>query len=164
MTGYTDCDWGGSLDDRRSTSGNLFKLGLGAITWNLKKQDITALSTTVPEYVAASTAACQAVWLKRLLSDMGESSAETVQISCDNKSAIFIAKIPALNGRTKHIDIKFHLLRSLVADGSICLKFCSSEEQIADICTKALPIQKHLFFKALLGVHSSKSRECVEAD
>ena len=139
-------------------------LGLGAITWNAKKQEITALSTTEAEYVAASAAACQAIWLKRLLCDMGESSVEAVHISCDSKSAIFIAKNPALNGRTKHIDIKFHFLRSLIANGSIYLKFCNSDEQIADICTKALTVQKHVKFRNLLGVHSSKSRGRVETD
>ena len=70
LYGYTDNDWAGSLNDRKSTSGSVFSLGLGAITWSSKKQAITALSTTEAKYVAAPSAVSQAVWLRRLLADM----------------------------------------------------------------------------------------------
>ena len=71
LFGYFDSDWAGSIEDRSSTSGNVFHLGSGVVTWSSKKQHITTLSTIEVEYVAATTAACQAIWLRRLLSDMG---------------------------------------------------------------------------------------------
>ena len=107
MVGFTDSDWAGSLDDRRSTSGNVFMLGSSAIIWSSRKQGITALFSTEAEYVAATSSACQAVWLKRLIEDMGYFQDEPVEILCDNRSAISITKNPTMHGRTKHMDIHF---------------------------------------------------------
>ena len=70
LVGFTDSDWASSLDDRRSTSGSIFNLGAGAVTWSSKKQATTALSTSEAEYIAATSSACQAVWLRRLLADL----------------------------------------------------------------------------------------------
>ena len=107
----------------------------GSITWCSKKQNITALSTTEAENVATSSAARQAVWLKRLLDDLGEHSTEPTQILCNNKSAIFIAKNPAMHGRTKHIEIRFHFIRKLTFYGLINLKYSYTSDQVADIMT-----------------------------
>lgn len=164
LVGYTDSDWGGSLEDRRSTSGNMFTLGSGAITWSSKKQDITALSTTEAECVAATSAACQGIWLRRLLEDMGQKQVDATLILCDNRSAIAIAKNPAMHGRTKHIDIRFHFIRSLITDGLIVMNHCSSDEQAADILTKSLTFQKHMYFTSLMGVCSFKLNGCVESN
>ena len=96
------------MDDRRSTSGFVFNLGSGAVTWSSKKQGVTTLSTAEAEYVAATSSACQGVWLRRLLADFEQEQMEATGIFCDNRSAIAIAKSPVMHGRTKHIDIKFN--------------------------------------------------------
>lgn len=159
LEGFTDSDWGSSKNDRKSTSGMAFLLGASAIVWGSKKQDIVALSTTEAEYIAATTAACQAVWLKRLLSDLEIVVYNPVTIWCDNQSAISIAKHPTLHGRTKHIDIRYHFIRGLIADGVITLQHCDTLNQVADIFTKALPVEKHEKFRAMLGVTKLESKE-----
>lgn len=162
LIGFTDSDWAGSLDDRRSTSGYVFTFGSGAVSWSSKKQAVTALSTTEAEYVAAASSACQATWLRRLIADLDQEQNEATEILCDNSSAIAITKNPTMHGRTKHIDIRFHFIRDLVADGLITLKFCSTHEQMADIFTKSLTYDKHVKFRAQLGVCNYESRESVE--
>lgn len=140
LIGFTDSDWAGSLDDHRSNSGNVFLLGGCAISWSSKKQSITALSSTEAEYIAATSASCQVVWLRRMLKDLGINQEEATPIMCDNKSTISIAKNPIHHGRTKHIDTRFHFIRELVTNGTIELQQVCSAEQLADIFTKALPI------------------------
>lgn len=162
MVGYTDSDWGGSVDDRKSISGNIFSLGSGAITWCSKKQATTTLSTSEAEYIAATSSACQCIWLRRILDDLDQKQEKAMELYCDNKSTIAMTKDPAFHGRTKHIDIRFHFIRELVEREEIILKFCSTNEQVADIFTKALPYQKHTYFRSLLGVSDFESRGNVE--
>lgn len=154
LCGFTDSDWGGVTDERRSTSGWCFSLGSAAVAWRSKKQLITALSSTEAEYIAATSAACEAVWLRRLLSDFGMKFTEPTVIQCDNKSAISITRNPTMHGRTKHIDTRFHFIRDLVCNGEISVVYCSTNEQVADIFTKALPSCKFEYFREALGVTS----------
>ncbi|KAJ8499382.1 hypothetical protein OPV22_009934 [Ensete ventricosum] len=156
------CDWAGDLDDRKSTSGNIFSLGSGAISWSSKKQATTALSTSEAEYVAATSAACQAIWLRRLLEDLHQKQIDATEIFCDNKSTIALAKNPTFHGRTKHIEIRYHFIRDLVADGAITMKYCGTDEQVADILTKSLPVKKHIYFMSQIGVCNYESRGSVE--
>ena len=92
LIGYTDSDRAGSVDDRKSTSGYVFHMGSGAISWASKKQPIVALSTAEAEYVAAIAAACQAVWLRRVLRDFCHEQEKGTTIYCDNSSAIALSK------------------------------------------------------------------------
>ncbi len=110
LIGYSDADWAGDQDDRRSTTGNVFLLGGGAVSWLSKKQSTVALSTAEAEYVALSQAAQECVWLRRLLSDLGM-DVSPVMILEDNQGAIAIAKNPVDHSRTKHIDIRYHYIR-----------------------------------------------------
>lgn len=89
---------------------------------------------------------------------------EPTPILCDNMAVIFIAKNSTMHDRTKHIDIKFHFIRNLIAEGLICIKFCGREEQITDICTKALMVRKYLFLREILGVHNFSLKEDVESN
>jgi hypothetical protein len=162
LCGFTDSDWASSLDDRRSVSANVFTLGSGVVTWSSKKQATTALSTTEAEYIAAASAACQAVWLRRMLADLQQDQQGATEIFCDNKSTISIARNPAFHGRTKHIELRHHFIRELIAEGKITLKYCSTQEQLADILTKALSKEKFCYFRELLGVCSFESRGSVE--
>lgn len=106
----------------------MFHLGSGAIAWSSKKQDVTALSSTEAEYITASSATCQALWMQKLLEDMNERQSESTVIYCDNKLAIAIAKNPTLHVRTKHIDTRFYFIRGLISEGVIKLVYCGTNE------------------------------------
>eukprot|EP00253_Pinus_taeda_P008536 PITA_08536 len=99
-----ELDWAGDLDQRRSTSGYVFNLFGGAVSWMSKKQSVVALSTTEAEYMAATHASKEAVWLQRLCSSMGLVQG-AIRIDCDSQSAIFLAKNPACHSKTKQIDV-----------------------------------------------------------
>ncbi|KAL3645031.1 hypothetical protein CASFOL_010211 [Castilleja foliolosa] len=154
LSGFTDSDLGGSVDDSKSTSGYVFNLGSGAISWSSKKQPIVALSTTEAEYIAASSAGCQIIWLRGILESLNFKQDGPTTLFCDNSSAISISKDPVLHGRTKHIRLRFHFLRELVHEGEINLEYCKSEEQNADIFTK--PLGGPVFLKNVeaLGIKS----------
>ncbi|KAL7611977.1 secreted RxLR effector protein 161-like [Lactuca sativa] len=93
LEGFTDSDWAGSQEDRRSTTGNCFNVGTGIISWLSKKQENVALSTAEAEYVAASITTCQAIWLRKLMNDLMQEQTEAIMIYCDNQSAIAMTKI-----------------------------------------------------------------------
>ncbi|RVW33212.1 Retrovirus-related Pol polyprotein from transposon RE1 [Vitis vinifera] len=151
-----DSDYAGDLDDRKSTSGAVFMLNSGAITWSSKKQQIVTLSTTEAEFVAAASSSCQAIWLRRLLEVLYNQQQGPTVIYCDNLSAIKLSKNLVLHGRSKHIDVRYHFLRDLCKDGVIDLVFCKSEDQIADILTKPLKPAVFMKLRSMLGVCSSK--------
>ncbi|KAF2317151.1 hypothetical protein GH714_012231 [Hevea brasiliensis] len=131
LYGYTDSDWASSLDDRKSTSGHVFSLGSGVITWSSKKQATPTLSSSEAEYVVVTSSASQCIWLQRMLADLHQKHQKqenATEIFCDNKSTIAMTKNPAFHGRMKHIDIHFHFIRKLVAKGEIILKFCNTDD------------------------------------
>eukprot|EP00253_Pinus_taeda_P016501 PITA_16501 len=145
-------DWAGTVDDRKSTSGYVFHMGSGAISWASKKQSIVALSTTEAEYVASTAAACQTVWMRRMLRRLGQEQAKATVIFCDNSSAIALSKNSMFHKRTKHIDTRFHYIRELVNNGKIILQHCSTQEQVADILTKPLDQKIFEFLRKCLGM------------
>nr|KYP73058.1 Retrovirus-related Pol polyprotein from transposon TNT 1-94 [Cajanus cajan] len=126
LVGYSDSDWCGDVDDRKSTSGYVFLLGNTAFTWLSKKQPIVTLSTCEAEYVAASWSVCHAVWLLNLLRHMGVIRDEGVVIRVDNKSAIELAKNPVNHGRSKHIDVRFHFIQEQIREGKVELEHVRS--------------------------------------
>eukprot|EP00731_Ephydatia_muelleri_P018948 Em0011g988a len=138
IIGFSDADWAGDLDNRHSTSGNLFVMSGGAISWLSKKQPVVALSTTEAEYVALGAATQEVVWLRRLLSDIKASPKMPTIISEDNQGTIAIARNPVYHARTKHIDIKYHYVREALMDGVIDLVYCPTQQMTADILTKPL--------------------------
>jgi Reverse transcriptase (RNA-dependent DNA polymerase)/gag-polypeptide of LTR copia-type/Integrase core domain/GAG-pre-integrase domain len=152
LIGYTDSDWAGCLDDMKSTSGYAFSLGSGICTWSTKKQTIVALSSAEAEYVAAARAVAQAAWLKRIIEDIGEKQEEPTIIFCDSKSAIAISENPISHERTKHIAIKYHYIREALQNQEVQLKFCPTQEQLADIFTKALTKEKFIYNRKQIGV------------
>lgn len=152
LIAFTDSDYAGDVDDRKSTSGYVFMLGTGAISWSSKKQPVVSLSTTEAEFIAAASCACQAVWLRRILENLGHNQGRCTTICCDNSSTIKLSRNPVLHGRSKHIDVRFHFLRDLTKDGVIELQYCSTEDQVSDIMTKPLKLESFLKFRRLLGV------------
>ena len=151
LIGYSDADWAGCLDDRHSTTGNLFLLSGGAISWMSKKQAVVALSTSEAEYIALSSATQEAVWLRRLLAELGAPNSSVVLME-DNQGAIALAKNPIAHSRTKHIDIRYHYVREAVQDGLIELQYCPTNEMTADLLTKPLPKETFQRFRASLGL------------
>eukprot|EP00253_Pinus_taeda_P023494 PITA_23494 len=124
----------------------------GAISWASKKQSIVALSTAKAEYVAATTAACQAVWMRRMLRSLGQEQEKATMIFCDNSSAIALSKNSVFHKRTKHIDTRFHYIRELVNNGEIVLEHYRAQEQVADILTKPLDQKSFEFLRKCLGM------------
>eukprot|EP00253_Pinus_taeda_P028724 PITA_28724 len=159
LIGYTDSDWAGSVDDRKSTSGYVFYMGSGAISWASKKQPIVALSIAEAEYVAATAAACQAVWMRRMLRSLCQEQTKRTVIFCDNSSAIALSKNSVFHKRTKHIDTKFHYIRELVSNGEIVLVHCRTQEQVADILTKPLGQKSFEFLRKCLGMTDNPTVE-----
>ena len=152
LNGFCDSDLAGHLDDRRSTSGMVFYLNESAITWVSQKQRCVALSSCEAEFMAATAAACQAIWLRNILSQISSEFVGPVVIFIDNRSAIDLAKNPVFHGRSKHIDVCYHFIRECVERGEVILKHVSSNEQRADIMTKALIKNKFEDMRKLLGV------------
>ncbi|CAI0540875.1 unnamed protein product [Linum tenue] len=154
LMGFTDSDYAGDSDDRKSTSGYIYFLAGGAVSWASKKQPVVTLSTTEAEFVAAAYCAAQGVWLRRILADIGwKSSVEKgTVIMCDNSSTIKLSKNPVLHGRSKHIDVIFHFLRELVRDEVVELRYYGNKDQVADIMTKGLSLEAFCRLREELGV------------
>jgi len=151
LVGYSDADWAGSLDDRRSTSGYVFLSGGAAISWRSQKQTCIALSTAEAEYVALSSATQEALWLQQLVNDVC-GTASVISILEDNQSAICLANNPQFHGKMKHVEIKYHFVRDQVEKKKIKLVYCRSEDMLADVFTKDLPIQQFQKLRKMIGV------------
>jgi hypothetical protein len=152
LHGYADADWASDVNDRKSTSGYVFLLAGGAISWSSKKQSSVALSSTEAEYIAGAHAAKELVWLRRLLSELGLELNAATTLLMDNQSAMTIARNPEFHDRTKHIEVRYHFLRLKVEDGELVLAYVPTGEQIADVLTKALCREKHLRFSEGMGI------------
>lgn len=161
LVGYSDSDWASCIDDRKSVSAYLFSLGSGAVAWRSKKQNSVALSSTEAEYISASEAASEAVWIRRILEDLGFKQQEPTVIFCDNNSAINLSKNPVMHSRSKHIELKYHYIRDMVIKKQLSLKYCSTHNQAADVLTKALAKDKFIFFRHKMGVIDFESRESI---
>ncbi|KAG8499626.1 hypothetical protein CXB51_006086 [Gossypium anomalum] len=141
VIGYVDADFAGDLDRRRSLTGYVFTIGGCAISWKATLQTTVALSTTEAEYMAITEACKEAIWLKGLFSELNED----LQISTvfyDSQSAIFLTKDQMFHERTKHIDVRYHFVRDIIARGDIVVSKISTHENPADMMTKSLPITK----------------------
>ncbi|KAJ8730080.1 hypothetical protein PYW07_017118 [Mythimna separata] len=137
LRGYCDADWGGDLRDRKSTTGYCFMFENCLISWCSKKQTSVSLSSTESEYVAISVAATDACWLMNLINDFNIEKISQVVMFSDNQGAIMVANTDSVK-RLKHIDIRFHYIKELIKKGKLVLKYIKTEDQIADMFTKAL--------------------------
>ena len=111
VEGYSDADWAGDVNDRKSTSGYVFTISGGAVSWKSKKQTSVALSTAEAEYIALASTAQEAMWMRQLTADLKSAPSKATTIYEDNQSAIEMAKNPQFHGRAKHIEIKYHFIR-----------------------------------------------------
>ncbi|KAG8472574.1 hypothetical protein CXB51_034372 [Gossypium anomalum] len=152
VIGYVDADFAGDLDRRRSLTGYVFTIGGCAISWKATLQTTVALSTTEAEYMAITEACKEAIWLKGLFSELNE-DLQISTVFCDSQSAIFLTKDQMFHERTKHIDVRYHFVRDIIARGDIVLSKISTHENPADMMTKSLPITKFEHCLDLVGVH-----------
>ncbi|XP_073304217.1 secreted RxLR effector protein 161-like [Primulina huaijiensis] len=141
LLAFIDSDYAGDMEDRKSTSRYVFLINSGAVLWCSKKQLIVTLSTTETEFVAAAVCACQGVWIKRILKELGCSDEGCMNVMCDNSSTIKLSKNLVMHGCSKHIDVRFHFLRNITKDGTIELVYCGTQDQVADIMTKPLKLE-----------------------
>jgi hypothetical protein len=155
LAGYTDSDWAGDLDTRRSTSGYLFSVGSAVVSWSSKLQSTVALSTCEAEYIGQSNAAKEAIWLRRLLDEIRPEDMDKPKatiIFCDNQGAIALAKNPQFHSRMKHVEIQHNFVREKVSDGAIQLEYVNTESQVADGLTKALDKGRFERFRKAIGL------------
>jgi hypothetical protein len=152
LKGFVDADWASDVNDRKSTSGFVFMLAGGAISWGSKKQSAVALSSTEAEYIAAAHAAKEVVWLRRLLTELKQKVGEPTILSMDNQSAIAIARNPEFHDRSKHIEIWHHFLRQKIDENELDLVFVPTGDQVADVLTKGLVREKHERFADAMGI------------
>ncbi|KAG8481839.1 hypothetical protein CXB51_027157 [Gossypium anomalum] len=141
IIGYVDADFAGDLDRRSSLTGYVFTIGGCAISWKATLQTTVALSTTEAEYMAITEACKEAIWLKGLFSERNE-DLQISTVFCDSQSAIFLTKDQMFHERTKHIDVRYHFVRDIIARGDIVMSKISTHENPADMMTKSLPITK----------------------
>ncbi|CAM8947776.1 unnamed protein product [Rhodiola kirilowii] len=151
IVGYSDADWAGNIEDRKSTSGGCFFVGNNLVSWFSKKQNSISLSSTEAEYMAAGSCCAQMIWMKQMLKEVGLDQ-NTMTLYCDNMSAISISKDPVQHSRTKHIDIRHHFIRELVEDKVISLIHMPTEKQLADILTKPLDAERFETLRSALGL------------
>lgn len=142
LKAYADADFAGDLDDRKSRSGCVILFNKAPILWLSRKQMCTATSTTESEYIAASLASKEIVWVRRLLADIGFAQRSPTLLLSDNQSAIRLIHNPEYHKRTKHIEIHYHVIREIQTRGEISTIYVPTEAQLADIFTKALTPEK----------------------
>jgi len=157
LQGYSDADWAGDTDTRRSTTGYIVMLNNGAIAWKSRRQPTVALSTMESEYMALTEATKELKWIRTLLAELGHSngnSDEPTDLFSDNQSAIALAKNPVSHARAKHIDIRHHFVREAIQDKTIWVQYIPTAEMTADSLTKALGREKHEKCTARMGMTS----------
>jgi hypothetical protein len=141
IRGYSDADFAGDKDDRKSTSGYVFTLAKGAISWRSSKQTLVASSTMYAEFIACYEATLQAKWLKKFIPDLKvvDCINRPLKMYCDNEPAVFYAHNNKSSNATKPIEIKFYVVKDKIQDQTISLEHISTKNMLADPLTKGLP-------------------------
>ncbi|KAJ9510619.1 hypothetical protein QJQ45_027503 [Haematococcus lacustris] len=153
LQGYSDADYAGDKDTARSTTGYLFTLNGGAISWSSRLQPTVAMSTAEAEYMAASSAAKEALWLRKLMRDL-QLDASCVNLGCDNQAAIQLLHNPMATSRAKHIDVHHHFVRERISRGEVAFHYCHTSSMLADILTKPLAAVQFNMGKQGCGIFS----------
>ena len=153
VQGFVDADFAGDQDTRKSTTGYVFMVGSTAVSWVSRLQKIVTLSTTEAEYVAVTEAAKEMIWLNGFMEELGLKQEDGV-LFCDSQSAIHLAKNPVFHARTKHIDLRYHFIRSLLEEGSLLLVKILGSKNPADMLTKPVTVDKLKLCSTSVGLHA----------
>jgi hypothetical protein len=137
LVAYSDANWGGDLDGRKSTTGTIIKFNGDVISWLSKKQQTVALSTAEAEYMALSATTCELLWYQMWIQEVFNIKL-IGSINCDNQAAIHLSNNDGIHGRSKHIDIRHHFIRDHVHNNNIIIKYVNTKDQQADLLTKML--------------------------
>ena len=135
---YTDADWAGNLGDRRSTSGYFTLVGGNLVTWKSKKQKVVALSSAEAEFRGIAKGVTEVLWVSKLMTELGFLQLQACPLFCDNKAAVSISENSVQHDKTKHVEVDRHFIKEKLKAGIIALPFVRSEDQLADILTKAV--------------------------
>jgi len=154
VSAFSDADWAGCVDDRRSTGGFAVFLGSNLVSWTARKQPTVSQSSTEAEYKALANATAELLWIQKLLTEIGIHHPPRARLWCDNLGATYLSANTVFHARTKHIEIDFHFVRERVAQKLLDVRFISTGDQVADGFTKALPIVKLRKFRDNLNLRS----------
>ena len=152
LLAYSDSDWAGCAETRKSTSGYISRIGNCTVSWKSKKQPIVALSTTEAEYIALCAATQEIVWLRRLLEGVDHAQGGATVVYEDNQGAMCLSRNPKDHSRTKHIDVKYHYVRENVEKEVIDVCYIPTADMLADTLTKGLAKPKFEKFREAMGV------------
>ena len=152
LIAYSDASWASEIETRKSVTGICLMLNNGIVGWKSKKQSVVTDSTTYAEYVAAHACSREVVWLRNLLEESGCEQLLPTVLNMDNAAAELLIKNPIQHERTKHVDIKFHYVRECFERGLLTIRHVSTDNQLADIFTKAVPVNKFDIMKIRLGI------------
>jgi hypothetical protein len=154
VKGYNDASFQIDVDDSKSQSGFVFYLNGGAVSWKSSKQDTIADSTMEVEYIVASEAAKEAIWIKKFVSELGvvPSASSPMDLYCDNSGAIAQAKEPRAHKRTKHVLRRYHLIHKIIGRGDVQVCKVHRDHNVANPLTKPLPHPKHRAHMRSMGI------------